>query len=71
MLVEVAVNASEPASQGLRKSIVAGQPEVDVGAAFVVLPKDPASTVLLGMGDQGLVVFHVLCILFMRIMPLS
>lgn len=57
----VAVRASGLAGQGLQGTVVAGTPEVDVRPVLVVLPAGPAYAVLLGIGEQRLAVFHVLC----------
>ena len=61
MLVRVAMRTSGPASQGLQGPVIAGTPEVDIRPAFVVLPTGTAYSVLLGVGQQRLAVFHVLC----------
>ena len=47
MLCRVAMRMPGPAGQGFQETVAAGQPEVDVGTAFVVLPAGPSSTVLL------------------------
>ena len=61
MLVGVAMRTSGLAGQGLQGTVVAGTPEVDVRPAFVVLPAGTAYAVFLGIGEQRLAVFHVLC----------
>lgn len=57
----VAVRTSGLTGKGLQGTIVAGTPEVDIRPAFVVLPAGPAYTVLLGIDEQRLAVFHILC----------
>ena len=61
VLPGVAMRTSGLAGQGLQGTVVAGTPEVDVGAAFVVLAAGPAYAVFLGIGEQRLAVFHILC----------
>ena len=61
MLLGVTVRTSGLAGQRLQRTIVSSQPEVDIGAAFVVPAACPAYTVFLGIGEQRLAVFYVLC----------
>lgn len=61
MLPGVAVRMPGLAGQGLLGTVTAGTPEVDVGPAFVVLAAGSAYTVFLGIGEQRLSIFHVLC----------
>ena len=61
VLVRVAMRTSGLAGQGLQGTVVAGTPEVDIRPAFVLLPTGTAYAVLLGIGQQRLAVFHVLC----------
>ena len=61
MLPGVAVRTSGLTGKGLQGTVVAGTPEVDIRPAFVVLPTGTAYSVLLGVGQQRLAIFHVLC----------
>lgn len=46
--------------QGLQRTLVIWRSEVDIGSVFAVLSIGTVYTVFLGMGEQRLVVFHVL-----------
>ena len=61
VLVGMAVRPPGLAGQGLRRSIPAGFPEVDVRPALVVLSAGPADAVFLRILHQGLPICHVLC----------
>ena len=61
VLVGMAVRPPGLAGQGLRRSIPAGFPEVDVRPALVVLSAGPADAVFLRILHQGLPIRHVLC----------
>ena len=61
VLVWAAVRASGLAGQGRHTSVPALLPEVDVGAALVVLPACPADAVFFRILHQGLTIGHVLC----------
>lgn len=61
MLIGVAVRPSGPAGQGFHAPIPPRLPEIDIRAAFVILPAGAAHAIFLRVLHQGSPIGHVLC----------
>lgn len=61
MLTRMGVGTPGSDGQGLKGTIIAIEPEIDVGAGFVILSRGSGNPVFHGKTCQGLAILHILC----------